>query len=132
MDKSSIKISRAHDLLILPLNMTNMYSLQYFSSSVKIKKETLKSDLWGRFLLYITYYLYSKFSTLYIYQVIVATIQCDGVTCNLCPGGMLWLLECVCDNIALQKLLNRNYSLQYHKLLELFNSEFYYIFPFNF
>lgn len=52
MDKSSIKISGAHDLLILPLNMTKMYSLQYFSFSVKIKKETSKSDLWGKFLLY--------------------------------------------------------------------------------
>lgn len=41
-DKSSVKISGAHDLLILPLNMTNMCSLQYFSSSVKVKKRNLE------------------------------------------------------------------------------------------
>lgn len=74
MDKSSISISGAHDLLIPPLNMKKMYSLQYFSSSVKIKKEMSKLTFGGYFCyITITYYHYSKFSTLYIYHVIVTT-----------------------------------------------------------
>lgn len=74
MDKSSINISGAHDLLTLPLNVRKTYSLQYFSSSVKIKKETSKVTFGGDFgYITITYYHYSKFSTLYIYQVIVTT-----------------------------------------------------------
>lgn len=93
-----------------------MYSLQYFSSSGEKQKnkKKLKKLLLGEYFCYITitYYLYSKFSTLYIYQIIV--VSCTNWQNHLQSHILVeyhGYESCVCDSVVLKMFLNRNYIL---------------------